>query len=84
MFLQAPFIFIILTFSAFALGQNKDLKEDKHVKASIADHQKMAKAHSDAAQCLTAGKSEKVCHEALRAACPDSGIGKYCGMKHRH
>jgi hypothetical protein len=75
---------MLVGISGLVVAQSKDAKEDKHVKAAIADHQKMAKAHNDAAQCLIAGRSEKSCHEALTVACPDSGIGKYCGMKHRH
>jgi hypothetical protein len=74
----------LLALSAITMAQTSDAKQDKHVKAAIAEHQKMAKAHSDAAQCLASGKEEKVCHKALYEACPDSGIGKYCGLKHKH
>lgn len=84
MILKSLFGVMVISLSALAMSQNNNVKDDKHVKAAIADHQKMAKAHSEAAQCLIAGKSEKICHEALAAACPDSGIGKYCGIKHRH
>jgi hypothetical protein len=65
-------------------AQQKEVVLDKHVKAAITDHQKMAKAHSDAAQCLASGKDEKECHKQMAKDCPDVGIGKYCGMKHRH
>ena len=63
----------------------KDKKDDpKHVKEGIADHRAMAEAHLNAARCLESGKPEKVCHDQLARDCKGLGIGKYCGMKHKH
>ncbi len=83
-FLKAAASMAILLACTTTLAQQKENVLDKHTKAAIVDHQKMAKAHSDAAQCLASGKDEKECHKQLNKDCPDVGIGKYCGMKHRH
>jgi hypothetical protein len=55
-----------------------------HVRQDILDHRAMAEAHLNAAKCLESGKSEKDCHAQLAKDCKGLGIGKYCGMKHRH
>jgi uncharacterized protein YgiB involved in biofilm formation len=63
----------------------KDKKDDpKHVKEGIADHRAMAEAHFNAAKCLESGRPEKECHAQLAKDCKGLGIGKYCGMKHKH
>ncbi|MGH8616517.1 MAG: hypothetical protein ACREUW_02410 [Burkholderiales bacterium] len=49
-----------------------------------ADHRAMAEAHTNAAACLEAGKPEQDCEAQLQKDCKGLGIGKYCGMKHRH
>ena len=49
-----------------------------------AEHRAMAEAHTNAAMCLEAGKSEKDCEAQLQKDCKGLGIGKYCGMKHKH
>jgi hypothetical protein len=71
-----------------ALAQDAKKKEKPHnadeVKEDIANHRAMADAHLAAAKCLEAGKSEKDCHAQLAKDCKGLGIGKYCGMKHRH
>ena len=54
------------------------------VKEGIADHRAMAEAHLNAARCLEAGRPEKDCHAQLAKDCKGLGIGKYCGMKHKH
>ncbi len=54
------------------------------IKKDVADHRAMAEAHLNAAKCLEGGKSEKECHAQLGKDCKGLGIGKYCGMKHRH
>jgi hypothetical protein len=78
---------------AFSLGfpavaQDGKKKDKPHgaeeVKKDIADHRAMADAHLNAAKCLEAGKSEKDCLAQLAKDCKGLGIGKYCGMKHRH
>ena len=54
------------------------------VQKDILDHRAMADAHLAAAKCLESGKGEKVCHGQLAKDCAGLGIGKLCGMKHRH
>ena len=54
------------------------------MKKDIADHRAMADAHLNAAKCLESGKPEKECHAQLAKDCKGLGIGKYCGMKHKH
>ena len=63
-------------------AQKKD--DPAHVKKDVADHRAMADAHLNAAKCLEAGTAEKACHEQLAKDCKGLGIGKYCGMKHKH
>ena len=64
--------------AALAQHSNKETLED------IKRHRGMAAAHEAAAQCLEAGKGEKVCMEALQVACKGLALGKYCGMRHAH
>ena len=66
-----------------ALSEEKKHESDA-VKKDIAAHRQLALAHENAAKCLEAGKSEKVCHEQLQKDCKGTGIGKYCGMRHTH
>jgi hypothetical protein len=66
-----------------ASAQEKKPETDA-VKKDIAAHRQLALAHENAAKCLEAGKSEKVCHEQLQKDCKGTGIGKYCGMRHTH
>lgn len=56
----------------------------EEVKKDIADHRAMAEAHLHAAKCLESGKPEKECQAQLARDCKGLGIGKYCGMKHKH
>jgi hypothetical protein len=68
-----------------AFGAEKGKKDDPvHVKGDIADHRAMAEAHLNAAKCLESGKPEKECLAQLGKDCKGLGIGKYCGMKHKH
>jgi hypothetical protein len=57
---------------------------DKERKEDIARHRAMAAAHEAAAKCLESGRTEKECLEKLRQDCKGLGIGKYCGMRHKH
>ncbi len=71
------------------VAQDKSKKGDKphsaaEVQKDIQDHQAMADAHLAAAKCLQASKGEKECHAQLTKDCQGLGIGKLCGMKHRH
>jgi hypothetical protein len=78
--MKAVFGFML---TAFALAAQA--KEDPaHVKALIDQHRTIAAAHEAAAQCLSSGKDEEVCHAELAKACKGIAIGKLCGMKHKH
>lgn len=81
-------VMILLFAAALAGGGLAAAAEKKgdaaHVKKDVADHRAMAEAHLNAARCLEAGKLEKDCHAQLAKDCAGLGIGKYCGMKHRH
>ncbi len=74
------------------LAQDKAKKPDKGDKPTITaeaqkdiqDHLAMADAHTTAAKCLQSGKSEKECHAQLAKDCKGLGIGKLCGMQHKH
>jgi hypothetical protein len=63
-------------------AQKKD--DPAHIRKDVADHRAMADAHLNAAKCLEAGTAEKACQEQLAKDCKGLGIGKYCGMKHKH
>jgi hypothetical protein len=64
---------------------DKGKKDDPaEVKKDIGDHRAMAEAHLNAAKCLETGKPEKDCHAQLAKDCKGLGMGKYCGMKHKH
>jgi hypothetical protein len=55
-----------------------------HKAEHILRHRAMAAAHEAAAKCLESGRTEKECLERLRQDCKGLGIGKYCGMRHKH
>ena len=74
-----------VAFPGLVRSAEKDNKEDReHLKQDILDHRAMAEAHLNAAKCLESGRSEKDCHAQLAKDCKGLGIGKYCGMKHKH
>jgi hypothetical protein len=78
-------LFIAAFLCTAGIGATADKKADAaHVRKDIADHRAMADAHLNAAKCLEAGTPEKACHAQLEKDCKGLGIGKYCGMKHRH
>ena len=70
-----------LALSGPALGQPHG---DKERQEDAKRHRALAAVHEAAAKCLEAGKTEKECQDKLRQDCKGLGIGKYCGMKHRH
>lgn len=74
----------ILAVPAWSAAAEKKKDDAAHVKEDIANHRAMADAHLNAAKCLEAGKPEKACQDELAKDCKGLGIGKYCGMKHRH
>ena len=63
--------------------KEKDHSADE-IKKDIGDHRAMAEAHLNAAKCFESGQSAKECHAQLAKDCKGLGIGKYCGMKHKH
>ena len=67
-----------------AVAAEKKKDDPAHIRKDVADHRAMADAHLNAAKCLESGKAEKECHEELAKDCKGLGIGKYCGMKHKH
>lgn len=76
---------VLLALPGGAMPAEKGKKDDpSHVKKDVQDHRAMAEAHLNAAKCLEGGKSEMECHAQLAKDCKGLGIGKYCGMKHRH
>ena len=76
LFSLASLALITLVNAADAPKLNQETVDD------IAKHEKIAAAHTEAAKCLRAGKSDEVCEGALLAACKGIAIGKFCGMKH--
>ena len=64
--------------------QTVRLVTDKERKEDAARHRALAAVHEAAAKCLESGKSEKDCQEKLKQDCKGLGIGKYCGMRHKH
>jgi hypothetical protein len=83
--LMAALVAVGLCAATPVLAAEKAKKDDPaHVKQDILDHRAMADAHSNAARCLESGKPEKDCLDQLAKDCKGLGIGKYCGMKHRH
>jgi len=73
---------LLLAVTPVLAQEKKPNPED--VKKDIAAHRQMAQVHENAAKCLEAGKPEKECHDELQKECKGVGIGKYCGMRHRH
>jgi hypothetical protein len=73
---------LLLAATPVLAQEKKATPED--VKKDIAAHRQMAQVHENAARCLEAGKPEKECHDQLQKECKGVGIGKYCGMRHRH
>lgn len=71
-------------FSGPVLAQTDKPHSEKERKEDVARHRALAAVHEAAAKCLEAGKPEKDCLAQLAKDCKGLGIGKYCGMKHRH
>ena len=74
----------VLAAPGIAVAAEKKKDDAAHVRKDIAEHRAMADAHLNAAKCLEAGTPEKTCQEQLAKDCKGLGIGKYCGMKHKH
>lgn len=73
----------LLLAATLVVAQEKKPNPEE-VKKDIAAHRQMAQVHENAAKCLEAGKPEEECHDQLQKECKGVGIGKYCGMRHRH
>jgi len=80
------FLALGLALGPVAAGHAQDAKKgvSDAMKKHAAEHRVMAEAHTNAAVCLEAGKSEKDCEAQLQKDCKGLGIGKNCGMKHKH
>jgi predicted secreted protein len=72
----------VLVAVAPAFAQEK--QPSPEAKRDIEAHRTLAQAHENAARCLESGKPEKECHAQLEKDCKGVGIGKYCGMRHKH
>lgn len=59
-------------------------KLDAHTQEDIERHRGMARAHEQAAQCLSAGTKYDECQKQLQASCKGLALGKNCGMRHAH
>lgn len=70
----------LLATTAFAQGggKQKSTQAGTDLKAHIEMHEKMAKAHDQAADCLKDGKPIEECRAEFKKACPGDGQG--CGM----
>jgi hypothetical protein len=79
-----PFLVVAGMALPGALLAQSEKHGDKEVKEDIRRHRALAAVHEATARCLEAGKGEKVCLEQLRQDCKGLGIGKYCGMRHKH
>ena len=75
------FFLLVLAFPCASFAQPHG---DKERQEDARRHRALAAVHEAAAKCLEAGKPDKECQEKLRQDCKGLGIGKYCGMKHRH
>jgi hypothetical protein len=65
-------------------AQSDKAHSEKERKEDASRHRAMAAAHEAAARCLESGKREKECLAQLGKDCKGLGIGKYCGMRHKH
>jgi hypothetical protein len=83
--LAVALLLVATGIGAPVLAQDKAKQPNSDaIRRDIADHRALAQVHENAAKCLEAGKSEKECHDQLAKECKGVGIGKYCGMRHRH
>ena len=78
------FVHLAVLLAAIASAPAQEKKPAPEIQKDIAAHRTMAQAHENAAKCLEAGKPEKECHDQLQKDCQGVGIGKYCGMRHKH
>jgi hypothetical protein len=77
-------VVLVAVFAGSAFAQADKPHSEKERKEDIVRHRALAAVHEAAAKCLEAGKPEHECLAQLAKDCKGLGIGKYCGMKHRH
>jgi hypothetical protein len=73
-----------MALAGVASAQSDKPHSDRERKEDVSRHRGLAALHEAAAKCLESGKPEKECQEKLRQDCKGLGIGKYCGMRHKH
>ncbi|MGE3388249.1 MAG: hypothetical protein AB7K41_16105 [Bdellovibrionales bacterium] len=74
--------FIIgMLIASFAFAQTKETDKVPAIDTGhIEMHEKMAKAHQQAADCLKAGKPADDCRQSFRAQCKEAGEPGQCGI----
>ena len=73
--------FVTMFTTSMALAQTKETATPPSPDAShIEMHEKMSKAHQQAADCLKSGKSADECRQSFQAMCKDAGELGQCGM----
>lgn len=75
------FFAALLGIVQFALAQDQAPTQEQSpapIQEAVQMHEKMAKAHQQAVECLKSGKTEDECREAFHAMCKDAGGPKMC------
>ncbi len=72
------------TYAYAYAAESTPAKETGEFHARMQMHEKMAKAHQEAADCLKSGKTEMDCKSAFRAMCKDAGGYEMCGHMSKH
>ena len=65
---------------SFAFAQTESTTKPALDTAHIEMHEKMSKAHQQAADCLKSGKPVEECRTAFQSTCKDVGEPGHCGM----
>ena len=81
-------VFFILTiFFLPSMAQEQQPPKEVELKLShVQMHERMAKAHQQAVDCLNSGKSEDDCRKTFRDLCQQAGGSEMCAsgmMNHR-
>ncbi len=76
---------VVMVFGGALSAEEKDsakmpMGHDEHIQM----HEKMSKAHHEAAECLKSGKPEEECKTAFHKICEDSGKPEMCGHSMEH
>jgi hypothetical protein len=75
---------VLMVVAMTVYGQSDPAHGEKERQQDAARHRALAALHEAAARCIDAGTPVKECHEQLRKDCRGLGIGRYCGMRHKH